>query len=178
MSLAPVGLTPTQLEMAAIIEREFRAAGLPPVLGAAAIVNAWYESRLNPNAVGDGGHSIGLFQLNDRGAGAGMSVEARRDPVQNTRRIIEVVQGSYGAAVRAAAAGGESLERVTQLFTYHIERPADKEKKSAERGAGAARFFPAGIGTTFFSGRVLVGVSLVTLALIGGAYALRSRLNA
>ena len=173
----PAGLSSRQLEMATIIEREFRAAGFSPAMAAAAIVNAWYESRLNPDAMGDGGHSIGLFQLHDRGGGAGMTVEQRRDPVQNTRRIIQEVQGRYGEALRAAEKAGEGLERLTYLFTYHIERPANKEQTAQTRAQGAAALFPSGVGTTFFSPAFRIGAIVVTLALIGGAYRLRSRLG-
>jgi hypothetical protein len=54
---------------------------------AAALVNAGYESFFDPNAVGDGGKSVGLFQLHEAGAGRGMNVEARKNPIKNTERI-------------------------------------------------------------------------------------------
>ena len=41
------------------------------------------ESGGDPEAVGDGEHSVGLMQLHDRGAGAGMTVEERRNAFRN-----------------------------------------------------------------------------------------------
>ena len=48
-----------------------------------ALAVAMAESGLDPKAVGDNGDSIGLFQLNIHGEGAGMSVAQREDPYQN-----------------------------------------------------------------------------------------------
>ena len=41
-------LTPEQQKMARLISREFMWSGLPPEFAAAAIVNAWHESKLDP----------------------------------------------------------------------------------------------------------------------------------
>lgn len=43
------------------------------------------ESGGRPDAVGDNGHSVGLFQLHDRGYGSGMG-DARYDPETNADR--------------------------------------------------------------------------------------------
>src|SRR5476649_481711 len=72
--------TPDQIKQ--IITDEAAQLGIPPEV-ALAIANQ--ESGLNPASVGDGGHSIGLFQLNDQGEGHNMSVAAREDPVTNAR---------------------------------------------------------------------------------------------
>lgn len=86
-----------------------------------AVCNAYAESRLNPEAEGDSGKSVGLFQLHESGAGKGMSVEARKNSQLNTRRIIEVCQGPDGAALRAARGKSPNWE-LTRLFAHHIER--------------------------------------------------------
>lgn len=65
-----------------IIDRVAQALGVDPKLAEA---TAQQESGFNPNAIGDGGHSVGLFQLNDRGEGAGMTVAQRQDPETNAR---------------------------------------------------------------------------------------------
>ena len=80
-----------QRSMVAIISDEFAGAGLGWLVPAA-VANAYAESLLDPNAIGDNGHAVGLFQLNDASsaaAGYGMSVAERQDPYINTRRIIE-----------------------------------------------------------------------------------------
>lgn len=116
-------LTSAQLSMVAYIEREFGAVGLSWLVPAA-VANAYAESRLDPAAVGDNGHAIGLFQLNDASpsaAGYGMTVEERKDPVVNTRRIIEVVQSPDGAAIRAAR-GTATHAELASLFAQWAER--------------------------------------------------------
>ena len=62
--------------------------GVDPAL---ALAIAQQESGLNPNAIGDGGASVGLFQLNDQGEGAGMTVAEREDPRRNAQIALAVV---------------------------------------------------------------------------------------
>jgi soluble lytic murein transglycosylase-like protein len=67
-----------------------------------------WESGFDPNASGDDGHSIGLMQLHDQGAGAGWTVEQRRDPATNIdvgaaylRRCLDATAGSIPDALSA-----------------------------------------------------------------------------
>jgi len=53
-----------QRQNAAIIEREFIAAGYSKNVVAAAIANSSWESGLGKNPIGDGGASVGLFHIN------------------------------------------------------------------------------------------------------------------
>jgi hypothetical protein len=111
-----------QIASARIIEREGKAAGLPPELTAAMIVNARAESNLDPKAKGDRmdsqgrwpanegfdastarWRSLGLFQLYENGAGKGMSAADRMDATKNTRRIIKEMWARKGKSpVRGA----------------------------------------------------------------------------
>lgn len=181
-AVAPSGaLTTAQRDMIAVIEREFLAAGYDARMAAAAVANAYHESRLNPRAAGDvqGGvaQSIGLFQLYSKGAGAGMSVADRQDPTKNTRRIIETLNASGGAPVRSAWTAGADVPELTRLFTIYVERPADSAKKGAERAETARRMFPtlptlAAGGKT---GYALIWAGLGAATLLAGALYLRSR---
>tara|TARA_Y100000034_G_C6897285_1_gene414003 strand:- start:1115 stop:3154 length:2040 start_codon:yes stop_codon:yes gene_type:complete len=127
---------------AAVIEREMSNAGLSSPEIAAAIVNAYAESGLNPNAIGDGGNSVGLFQLHIRGAGHGMSVQARRDPAINTQTILKrEVLARRGRKFRAAAANGASIGELAAIFSRDIERPKDKEGNMRKRRALAKKMF-------------------------------------
>ena len=63
------GLTQEQREVSHIIENELKEMEIPDNIIAASIVNAVAESNLDPNAAGDGGDSIGAFQLNINGLG-------------------------------------------------------------------------------------------------------------
>jgi soluble lytic murein transglycosylase-like protein len=56
------------------------------------------ESNLDPWAVGDGGHSIGLMQLHDQGAGAGMSIAERNDPWTNIEHGTQYLANCYQAS--------------------------------------------------------------------------------
>ncbi|PIR54854.1 hypothetical protein COU74_03895 [Candidatus Peregrinibacteria bacterium CG10_big_fil_rev_8_21_14_0_10_36_19] len=106
-----------------IIEDTFIANGYSKKIAAAAIANAWVESGgLNENAVGDGGHSVGLFQLNDRGAGKGLSEEERKDPKKNTEYIISRSKRSLDRLVEAEK-NGASLPELVILFSKYVERP-------------------------------------------------------
>ncbi|MDP3772645.1 MAG: hypothetical protein Q8Q85_00075 [Gemmatimonadales bacterium] len=144
-----VGLSAGQLAAARVIEREFVAAKYPPGVIAAAIVNAYAESGLNPAASGDKARSIGLFQLHEKGAGAGMTAAQRADPVTNTRRILGVVQGSYGRRLRELAllSGGHpaAVAKLAAVFSTDIERPANTALAEMHRAALAWRLFPLGV---------------------------------
>ena len=162
-------LSGDQSEMAQIIASEFASADLPPEFAAAAIVNAWHESRLNPLAAGDGGSSIGLFQLHERGGGSGMSVGEREDPTTNTRRIIEEVESRWGNSMREAYEAGErKVSEFAAIFSRDIERPADKEGNMTRRAATALEFFPSDRvtgGMAWYWWLAIVGAVAVT----GGA---------
>lgn len=139
----------TQARSIQIILREFASAGVPLAITLAALANAFVESKLDPNAMAyypvwsftnasaavaappkaarPGGvveDSRGLFQLNIKGAGKGMSAAARHDPVQNTRRILEEYKSSWGDGLRAAHAAGAPVDRLAYLWAKDIERPA------------------------------------------------------
>lgn len=147
-----------------VILQEFTAAGVPLPITLAAIANAFVESKLDPNAVttypvwsfGSASEaaaarpkvpasgktpedSRGLFMLNIRGAGKGMSDAARHDPATNARRILDEYNGPWGdggkglskdrgdGGLRAAYAAGAPIERLAYLWARDIERPADVE---------------------------------------------------
>lgn len=117
----PLALDPDQLRMKQLIETHFAESGLGFLAGAA-VANAWAESRLRPDAVGDGGASVGLFQLNDgspAAAGYGMSVSARKNPDTNTQRIIDVAR-----ATGAELQDGQPGWALTWWFAKFVERCA------------------------------------------------------
>ena len=108
------------------------------------MVNAYAESGLNPLAIGDKGNSVGLFQLNIRGAGAGMTTAARQDPLTNARTLIARERSALGK-VAAGAAAGEGIPRLAALFSTYVERPANKPLAESTRSALAFRLFPLGV---------------------------------
>lgn len=136
-------LTAAQLANVDVIDEQFAAAGLPPIAAAAAVANAYAESKLNERAVGDGGNSVGLFQLHIKGVGHDMSVEERQDPATNTKAMLKrMVLASYGKNFRAAVKSGERVGELAAIFSRDCERPKDQDGEMAHRRALAETMFP------------------------------------
>lgn len=139
---------PGRLSNARIIVREFLAAGFDWKVSLAAVVNANAESSLDNKAIGDGGASVGLFQLHERGGGRGMSVADRQDPVLNARRMVQETKAAWNAtygnyrSLSSAVAAGAAVPELAGLFAVHVERPADKDGAYFARSASAKTLFP------------------------------------
>lgn len=83
----------TEAEMRAVLTE----AGWPEELLAEALTVAYCESKWSPYAVGDGGHSLGLFQLNGMWFGyAGEDRSQWADPVVNARTAWATYQYDIG----------------------------------------------------------------------------------
>ncbi len=66
------------------------------------------ESGGRPDAIGDGGHSVGLFQLHDQGYGAGMG-DSRFDPEANADRAARGLAEAWHAGERAGFTGEQAI---------------------------------------------------------------------
>ena len=151
-----------------IIAPAVRAAGFGPAVAAAAVANAYAESRLNPRAASPPPEdSVGLFQLNARGAGSGMTTAERMDPVLNTRRILDVARrnADFMAVVRAQP---DDVGALTEAFCVYIERPAMAWVKGAERRALAAWLFPGDLVAAAVPSKkaAIISASLAAAALL------------
>ena len=166
---AKVNLSAAQLNNARIIEEEFAAAGYSEKTIIAAIVNAYAESHLDAAARGDGGKSIGLFQLADFGAGKGMSVGERMDPRINTRRIIAEVK-QYGSRVVSATTPREAAA----YFSMDVERPADKEGAAQARRELTDKLFPL-LSTVQYAAAFGLGSVLLLAAAGVAGYIIRQK---
>lgn len=131
-----------QISAARTVADRFSAAGYHLPMIRAALANAYAESSLNPLAIGDQGRSVGLFQLYDKGAGAGMSVELRQNAAANTDRIIQEVNNYGKKRLLPAYASGKDAATLADLFCQDIERPADAAQKGAMRAGYARIMFP------------------------------------
>lgn len=150
--LAPAIFTDDQKRMETLILREFSKAGIPVQIGYAAVVNAWAESRLDPDIKSgfEGEDSVGLFQLNSapRAAGAGMSVKSRQNPATNTRVIIRALNAAKNSresglpSLVQAYNDGASVARLTELFTVYVERPRNRLDEGKMRAASAITLYP------------------------------------
>jgi hypothetical protein len=168
-----VQLDPAQLANAQIIEREFYWAGLPAGLAAGAIANAWHESRLNHLAHNTSGEdSAGLFQLNVRGLGHGMSLAQRQDPVQNAQRVIEEIKR---LGVDDLVRQNPSVSYAAQVFAKEIERCAacgyqGGDSELHRRSATALEFFPMYVSYGFQPWMIPAGIAVTSVVALG-AYA-------
>ena len=147
---ALVGASPLDTEqkrMALLIMDQFQQAGLAWA-APAAVANAYAESLLVADAEGDGGHAWGLFQLNSAvpsAAGYGYTPEWRRDPDNNTRRIIEVAEEQGIRSQRRL-----TNAQLTWWFAQEVERCRDcrtsderaRDRERARRLRGLERIFP------------------------------------
>jgi len=110
-------------------------AGVPPEF-ILALIKA--ESNGNPRAVGDAGHSVGLFQLHDRGVGYGYTVEERYDPALQFQLMMPRIAAAYNAGV----AKGLSGRQLAMFVGQQAERPAvapELRGDAARDGADPAR---------------------------------------
>ena len=170
-------LTPEQLQNARIIESQFYWAGLPAGIAAGAIANAWHESRLNHLAHNKSGEdSAGLFQLNVRGLGHGMSLADRQDPVINTRRVIEEIKNRD---LVSKWRDNPSVPFAAQLFAKEIERCAacgyqGGDSELHRRSATALEFFPMYVNYGFQWWMAPVGLTAGALVALG-VYAYRRK---
>lgn len=120
-------LTLTQNEVAQQIVAAGRYMGATDAEIVGALSAAWAESRLNPNAVGDNGKAVGIFQQHPHYG----SVEARRDPLTAARQfftnlfgtrpsgepIAERVADVQRPAAQYRGIYGDSLDEAYTIFT-------------------------------------------------------------
>ena len=102
-------------------------------LALAAVANAYAESALKPDAVGDNGWSIGLFQCNRKaGAGVGHTVENLNQPRYNTVVILRETLAQR-AVFTDLLLLGTTPETLAAAFSTYVERPADKPGEEVRR---------------------------------------------
>ncbi len=136
-------LSPMQRENAMLIEQIGKEKGLKSTLIAALVLNAKRESNLGLLNVGDHGHSVGLFQLNNvAGVIRGKSIDEYRDPRVNIETFIDKeVFGSFGKSVLARAEAGASVSELAALVTIKLERPRDKAGEAQKSIQLAKKYF-------------------------------------
>ena len=87
---------------------------VPPLFLKAVMLS---ESGGRPDAVGDSGHSVGLFQLHDQGYGSGMG-DARYDPETNADRGAKGLAEAWHAGDKAGFAG-EHAVRAAYNYSFN-----------------------------------------------------------
>ena len=116
------GLRANQKEVADMIFRLYAQAGLSANIAAAAVVNGIKESGLKYYLVGDGGNSVGLFQIHRGTDKKPFWLKAGLDPVatketkrQFRQRCVDqgLPPGGYKCSVRASGMGQFAQERLS-----------------------------------------------------------------
>lgn len=138
-------------DIASLIRQIGKQQGLTPQQIAVLIAGAKVESGLDPNAVGDGGTSYGLYQMHVGGAGGKTHAEAKRylDPVaaiRNRARFVKQQNITDGAGFAA------------------LQRPADPKGYAAKVNAALK-----GLGATLNAPVTSLGMGGELTDLGGGA---------
>lgn len=128
----------------AIVLGAFNAKGFHTNTGKAAWTNCMAESAGDNLAVGDGGRSVGLYQINDLGGKRDLSGCDRTDPASATRWIMDK-EASALRQVDTIARSGAPLGDVAAAFSRLVERPADVAGEQQRRAALATKLFPPGV---------------------------------
>jgi len=87
---------------------------VPPLFLKAVMLS---ESAGRPDAVGDQGHSVGLFQLHDQGYGTGMG-DTRFDPETNADRGARGLAEAWHAGDKAGFSG-EHAVRAAYNYSFN-----------------------------------------------------------
>lgn len=87
---------------------------VPPLFLKAVMLS---ESGGRPDAIGDSGHSVGLFQLHDQGYGHGMG-DSRFDPEINAERGTKGLAEAWHAGEKAGFAG-EHAVRAAYNYSFN-----------------------------------------------------------
>lgn len=107
--------------------------GLPEYWAVGMLVNAYWESALDPTRVGDNGHARGLWQCHDRYVGRGLTPEQCHDVVTSTLRMIVEAQmvmlrkPSWAVLHPLTEARG-----VCHWFALFVEKPFVGERRLRE----------------------------------------------
>jgi hypothetical protein len=143
----PPDFTSAQLNALRVIAQEVYQASLPPALARsrpalilALLVNAWFESRLNPKAYnGRGESSVGLFQINQR-AHPGHATQDLQQAGYNTRTFLALMV-AQSSKYEDLLKRGASIHTLAAAITLWTERPKDKEKKAVIRARTLADWY-------------------------------------
>lgn len=120
------------------IETHLTRLGFSDRLARAATINAYAESKLNPEAVGDNGNSVGVFQLNSKGLGRKMTHDDRKDVRKSAERIAWFVHKDKKLISMQEECA--HLKDLVAAFTIRIERPSNAKKKALVRAKLSDRF--------------------------------------
>jgi tape measure domain-containing protein len=120
---------------------------------AGALSNAYAESAMATNNVGDNGHAFGAWQANDakgiaRNATRAQKEKMRDNPAYATEFLIDKVGGSLRTIHNQYSGTARSASK---KFTTMVEKPANRYKKAEQRANDYLRGGSAGSGSEDFN---------------------------
>lgn len=83
------------------------------------------ESGGRVDAVGDAGHSVGLFQMHDQGAGFGLTVAQRQNPDVQFRHAEKIAKSVESALYWSRVEGRAFIPATVALAVKQVQRCAD-----------------------------------------------------
>ena len=119
-----------QLVVAKRVEKRLRKHGFSDEFIAGALVNAYAESKLDIDMIGKAGER-GIFQLNPKGLGHGMTINEMQDVSLSVDRIVDAALKS-DRVMKLERNGGTAAQHAL-LFCKEIERPKHKNRRALER---------------------------------------------
>jgi murein DD-endopeptidase MepM/ murein hydrolase activator NlpD len=108
------------------------------------------ESNLDPNAIGDGGHSGGLLQENDAGRGHGIPMSNRLDPYANAQRGAREFRSFYDRGARGAQLALRAQRPSDPQYASKVlaRMPEAKRLWAEISGGGPVTTTPSATGAT------------------------------
>lgn len=129
-------LSASQIDAAETIQRLFLDAGFSEYVAAAAVVNAFRESSLDPKKKSKTGRYVGLFMLSPDIIA---SERARMQPDLNTLGIINEAMKAKGFM---ALAESEDLWELVEAFSTYVERPREPDLEASQRILASLQLYP------------------------------------
>jgi hypothetical protein len=129
-------LSASQIDAAETIRKLFLDAGFSEYVAAAAIVNAFRESLLDPKKKSKTGRYVGLFMLSPDILA---SERARQQADLNTLAIINEALNSTRFM---NVAESEDLWELVAAFSTYVERPRDKDVEESQRILASLMLYP------------------------------------
>jgi hypothetical protein len=129
-------LSASQIEAADTIRRLFLDAGFSEYVAAAAIVNAFRESSLNPKSESKSGRYVGLFMLSPD------IIASKRARKQADLNTLAIIQEALDAKNFMAVSDSDDLWTLVDAFVNYVERPRERDLEVSQRILDSLELYP------------------------------------
>lgn len=129
-------LSNEQIEAADTIRRLFLDAGFSEMVAAAAIVNAFRESSLDPKKPSPTGRYIGLFQLSPD------IIKSKWEREQADLNTLAIIDKALRTPKFMEVADSDDLLELVEAFSRHVEHPLHLDLEASIRIERALMLYP------------------------------------